>query len=90
MRFSDISLRAGTIIHVSLSIRRATSEKSDVPEREIRRENQLVACFGAGRFTVPRTRERATRRKKRCGERGGSARWELRKRMEEVNVVGPK
>ena len=69
-------IRAGTIIHVSLSIRRATSEKSDVPEREMRRENKLVACFGAGRFTVPRTREQATRRKKdaenEAARRGGS------------------
>ena len=69
--------RAGTIIHVSLSIRRATSEKSDVPEREMTRENKLVACFGAGRFTVPRTREqprgaKKMRRRRRLGEVGAT------------------
>ena len=70
-------LRAGTIIHVSLSIRRATSEKSDVP---VRRRSIYCAPY-----------ERASHAaQKGCGERGGSARWELRKRMEEVNVVGPK
>ena len=87
MRRSEICrpVSAGTIIHVSLSIRRATSEKSDVPEREsacrvLRRRSIYCAPY-----------ERASHAaQKRCGERGGSARWELRKRMEEVNVVGPK
>jgi hypothetical protein len=43
-------VRAGTISHVSLAYSQDSSAKSNVNERETRKENELGACSSADRF----------------------------------------